>query len=145
MNKPFVSQIDAHMARPFISDYCDRWQIPYDKDADYAYGNSVLWMGGFYRNALRAVCGLLVNDNLPDEMFVYGFYGDGSKYQAFPIRALIDIIEKMPYNSKYGYIVADNLPMLRAMRKFGWDVLEEGLMPDGRPVVKAGINGFSIR
>jgi hypothetical protein len=139
--KPMVSQIEAHMARPFINNYCDRWGIPYDKDVDYSYGNSVLWLGGFYRDALRAVCGLLVNDNLPDEMFVYGFYGDGTKYQAPPLRALIDIIEKMPYTYKYGYIVSDNLLMLRTIRKFGWEVLERGLLPDGRDVVKAGIDG----
>jgi hypothetical protein len=145
MNKPFLSQIEPHMARPFVNDYCDRWNIPYDKDVDYTYGNAVLWMGSFYRNALRAVCGLLVSDSLPDELFIYGFYGDGSQYQALPIRALIDIIEKMPYNYKYGYIVSDNAPMLKTMRKFGWDVIEEGLMPDGRECVKAGIRGTSTR
>jgi len=141
VNKPFLSQIDDHLARPFIADYCNRWGIPLDKDEDYAYGSAVLWMGSFYRGALRAVCGLYANDSLPDELFIYGFYGDGTKYQALPIRALIALIEDMPYNYKYGYIVSDNLPMLKTMRKFGWDVLENGLLPDGREVVKAGING----
>lgn len=128
------------MARPFVDDYCDRWNIPYDKDVDYTYGNAVLWMGSFYRNALRAVCGLLVVDYLPDELFVYGFYGDNTKYQGFPIRALIDIIEKLPYTYKYGYIVLDNLPMIKAMRKYGWDIIEEGKLTNGRPIVKAGIH-----
>ncbi len=145
MNKPFLSQVPDFMARPFINDYCDRWNIQYDKDVDYAYGNSVLWMGSFYKNSLRAVCGLYVNDDLPGELFVYGFYGDGSPYQALPIRALIALIEDMPYNYKYGYIVADNLPMLKTIRKFGWDILEEGLLSDGRDVVKAGIYGTRIR
>lgn len=141
MTKAFVSRIPDFMARPFISDYCDRWKIPYDKDVDYAYGNSVLWMGGFYKESLRAVCGLFVNDNLPGELFVYGFYGDGSKYQALPIRALIELIVQMPYNYKYGYIVADNYSMLKTIRKYGWGVLEEGMLPDGHPLVKAGIRG----
>jgi len=145
MNKPFLSQIEAHMARPFRSGYCDRWNIKYDKDENYEYGNSVLWMGSFYKNSLRAVAGLYVNDNLPGELFVYGFYGDGSKYQALPIRALIALVEDMPYNHKYGYIVADNALMLKTCRKFGWDIEENGMLPDGREIVKAGKYGPSSR
>lgn len=145
MNKPFLSQIPDHMARPFINDYCDKWGIPYDKDVDYAYGNSVLWMGSFYKNSLRAVCGLFVSDDLPGELFVYGFYGDGTKYQALAIRALIALIEDMPYNHKYGYIVADNAAMLKTCQKFGWVIEEEGLLPDGRDVVRAGKYGTSSR
>lgn len=138
MKKPMIGQIDDVMARPFVLDYCKRWNIPCELDEDYTYGKAVAWFGGFYQGALRAVCGLFVADETPDDLFVYGFYGDGSKLQAAPLRGLMEFVEHAPFKNKYGYILADNLAMLRAMRKIGWDAVSTFTNDYGQEVVKVG-------
>lgn len=140
MEKPAIGQIDEIMARPFVIDYCKRWNITCDPDEDYTYGRAVAWFGGFSRGSLRAVCGLFVSDSTPDDLFVYGFYGDGTKFQSASLRGLMEFVEKAPFKNKYGYIVADNIAMLRAMKKIGWSELE-WITGSGRDTIKAGKSG----
>ncbi len=138
MVRPKITQIPAEWAVPFVKDYCRRWDIPYDRDEEMIYGKGVLWMGALYQGALKAVCGVFAADELPGELFVYGFYGDGTKHQFAPLRALIEFINKLPYNDKYGYILADNAKMVRILHKYGWEVRSTEINAYGRPIVIAG-------
>jgi hypothetical protein len=101
VEKPIVAEIPESMARPFVYDYCRRWKIPFDYDENFDYGHGVLWMGAFYKSSLRAVIGLIGFEEFPDELYVYGFYGDGTAEEKRPLRGLVDFLLKMPHAHKY--------------------------------------------
>ena len=112
------------MARPFVYDYCLRWGIPFDRDEKFEYGQAVLWVGAFYKSSLRAVIGLLVDDCIPDELYIYGFYGDNTVHEKRPIRALVEFLFKLPYKKMYGFVHEKNQKMIDFWENYNGKVVE---------------------
>lgn len=136
--KPEIATITEDLARPFIASYCKTWGIKHDPDSSLDYGKAVLWVGAWYKGALRGVAGLLAAEELPGELFVYGLYGDGTKYEYRPLRGLLEFIHRLNYKHKYGNILLNNVRMQRAARKFGWIVEDRGYSDlDGNRTVVA--------
>jgi hypothetical protein len=124
VEKPIVVRITEDMARPFVYDYCQRWGIPFDRDEGMEYGQAVLWVGSFYKGSLRAVIGLLAVDPLPDEVYIYGFYGDGTVSEKRPLRALVEFLFALPYKHMFGFVHEKNTKMVEFWEKYNGKVLE---------------------
>jgi hypothetical protein len=106
---PLVDEVGLELAAPFINDYCKRWQLPVHADGI----EEVTWLGAWYRAGLRAVAGYrTINDEFPDDLYVYGFYGDGSKWQNSALYAVGRALCRLPY----GLIGAVHLPNTRMIK-----------------------------
>lgn len=127
MRRPLVTAIDVNMAVPFIVSYCAQFAIPCDTQG----AENVNWWGAWYRNALRAVAGLMptvppvvahaLGDLDGNELFVYGIYGDGTQYEDRAVYAMIAEISALP-NRLIGAILLPNQRMYRAARQRGWEL-----------------------
>lgn len=149
MEKPIVSRVPEEIARPFVYDYCTRWGIPFDRDEAMEYGQAVLWVGAFYKGSLRAVIGLLAVDEIPDEVYIYGFYGDGTVSEKRPLRALIEFLFKLPYKHMFGFVHEKNSKMIDFWRKYDGKVIESyyGETKDYRVLKIRGefVNGRKVK
>lgn len=148
MEKPVLAAIPDHMARPFVYNYCKAWGIPFDADTDFEYGQAVLWMGAFYKGGLRAVIGLMGFDEIPDDLYIYGFYGDGTPNEKRPLRGLIDFLFRFPQPNKYGFVHVKNKKMLDLWAKYGGKVIELGEDTENQLMVKVQgvkLNGRKVK
>ena len=126
---PAVREIGLELAEPFIIDYCKRWQLPV-----YADGiELVQWLGAWYKQGLRGVVGYRhINEEYPDDLYVYGFYGDGSPLQNTALYALGRELAKLPYGL-IGAIHLPNIRMLKMALHCGFDIKK--IKPDDRVAI----------
>lgn len=136
MELPSLCGINLSLAQPLIKGYCLNFNIEYLEEQELT-NTGVHWIGAFLKGKLIAVVGLFVSDTAPNTLYVYGIYGNLGHNQARGIRALIEFVNLLPYNEKYGYILRANSKMLRILSRVGWHISEFG--PEFHKVVCNGV------
>jgi hypothetical protein len=127
--EPVVNEVGLELAHPFIADYCKRWELPLYTDGV----EEVTWLGAWYKHGLRAVAGYRpITTEFPDDLYVYGFYGDGSAYQNGAMYALGRELSKLPYGL-IGVIHLANTRMLKMAIRCGFDIKK--IKPEDRIAV----------